>query len=124
MDISILAARNANAQARLIAAAERIGGALGLADQVEALKAARSREPEVDPMVKREAIADLLEAIARQVAPAIEITADQPPVLDQAGAVDGVSAVEADAGADQPAPVDLGEELPPPVVKAKRKGAK
>lgn len=70
MDIVILASRRMAAQLRQAVAAETIAKSLDLGSQVEAFKAARSKEPDVDILVKSEALADLLEAIAAKLSPA------------------------------------------------------
>jgi hypothetical protein len=93
MDIVILASRRMSAQLRQAAAAETIAKSLDLGSQVEAFKVARSKDADVDILVKNEALADLLEAIAAKLSPA--------PVSEPVQ--DGGEAVTEDAAAAEPA---------------------
>jgi hypothetical protein len=92
MDIVILASRRMSAQLRQAAAAETIAKSLDLGPQVEAFKVARSKDADVDILVKNEALADLLEAIAAKLSPA-----PAEPVQD------GGEAVTEEAAAAEPA---------------------
>jgi hypothetical protein len=62
MEISILAARDAIAQARIIAAAEALAKRYDLAQNVVAVPG-NVRDPKVRAMQQREQLADLLEAV-------------------------------------------------------------
>jgi len=63
MKLSAMAARDAIAQKRLLAAAEALAGRMGLAAELVAALAVRARDRRVAAVLQREAVADLLEGI-------------------------------------------------------------
>ncbi len=88
MDIAILARRNAEATERLVSAAQAIAEGLGLHEQVEALISARSKDVDVDALIKREATADLLEAVAKAIANTGSASGESAPQPDDEGPAD------------------------------------
>lgn len=62
MEIGIMAARDATAQARIIAAAEALAARLGIENGVVAVPS-NVRDPRVRAMQQREQLAELLEAV-------------------------------------------------------------
>jgi len=119
MHILNLSKRNGRAQERMMNAAKVLAN---LADLdlalVEALTP-KSKNPDVRAMQQREAIADLLEALAIG-AGAMPATLADEPVVDEPSAPD-VTVVTTVESTTQPetierAPAESGEALPPPVV--------
>ncbi len=83
MDKRIMAERNAQAQQRLLVAAETIALQLGLLEPLAAVQAARHRDPQLAVLFQREALANLLEAVtAALIAPAT-VAAETTGELDR-----------------------------------------
>ncbi len=99
-----MAERNARAQARLLSAAETIGAALGLEAPVAAVRAVRSRDPQLMLVFQREALADLLEQVAAALITPVSVSAETPgPIV-------------AGDGLDQPPTFDEPPVIDPPIV--------
>jgi len=61
----IVAQRQAIAYQRLIEAADTVGEQYGVGEQVDALKAVNAKDPNYQQMLQSEALADLVEALAK-----------------------------------------------------------
>jgi hypothetical protein len=70
----IYAERSAKAQARIVAAAAELGNRFGLADAAGRIATIQSNQPHLKVLFEREAVADLLEALAST--PVKEVVAD------------------------------------------------
>jgi hypothetical protein len=119
MHILILSKRNAEAQIRMIAAANRLARYFGLpADLVQALTV-QEKDPQVRAMRERESVTALLETLAVQVGatpaavelPVTPVTADEAPAFEILAPPDSVAPVSIQA-----------EETTPPVKTRKKKG--
>lgn len=86
MKLSILAARDLEAQNRIVAAAEELAAGHDLGDQITRLESIQERDPRTKAMFQREAVADLLEALA-EVQP---VACDEYVRLSDLDDVDGV----------------------------------
>jgi len=85
MDPRIMAERAARAQARLLAAADSIGDKLGLVESVAAVRSARHRDPQIQAIVQREAVVDLLEAVDAALLASVTVSAetDSPTEIER-----------------------------------------
>lgn len=102
MDIRILAARRATASERLHAAAETLADRFGLTDQVHALRAARSKDRDVDALLRAEATADLLDALVTVTNPTESLPDESERlgvlnVTEATALIEGATAEEVDA---------------------------
>lgn len=69
MNLGTLAARNQVALERMLAAAEVLADRFGLAEQLASLRDARNKNQDVAALFQREAIAELMEAMAKGTDP-------------------------------------------------------
>jgi len=76
MELSILAERDAVAQARLLNAAELLAQRFHLEEQLLPLKTCRAKDLRVEMMKQRAALADLLDAL-------LEVTEVKLPLVDE-----------------------------------------
>lgn len=83
MDTRIIAERNAQAQQRLLTAAETIAGRLGLLEPLAAAQAARHRDPQLALLFQREALAGLLEAVQAALIEPASVAAETASELDR-----------------------------------------
>lgn len=100
----ILAARQAEATARMMKAARKLARHHGLGKETRALESARNRLPAVQMMMETEAMADLLDAITAKLG---EMAADTPSAAlpDEAVGnitVETVAVIPAAAEAEKP----------------------
>ena len=80
MDIASEAKRRAEAMERITVSANVIGDELGLTDLAAALETVSHRIPQYKQLFQLEAVADLLEAVQRKVAPNATLDIDASPV--------------------------------------------
>lgn len=83
MDPRIMAERNAQAQQRLLVAAETIASQLGLLEPLAAVQAARHRDPQLAVLFQREALAGLLESVTAALLSPATVAAETTGELDR-----------------------------------------
>lgn len=115
MHILMLSKRNADAQTRLLRSAETIARLAHLDPAlVEALKKT-DKDPAINELIQREAVADLLEALLASTGATDEPEQEPHPIDEQVTVVTDESESKPDSDS-LPGPVAIGDELPPPVI--------
>lgn len=127
MHILNLSRRNGRAQERLLAAARALARFAGLDPALIEALSPQVKDPAVRSMREREAVADLLEALAIQsglplTEPADEdaVTTETPPAPESVSLPESSESVQAESGDTLPPPV-LEEAPPAPDAKSAKK---
>ena len=90
MDIASEAIRRSNALDRIVKSAEAIGSELGLNDLASTLVSTHHRVPQYKQLFQLEAVAELLEVVAREIAPDYMPTIDATPTALELAEREGI----------------------------------